>query len=189
MQSASRRPDHGVSVAPLNTTVLPVTSAAATGPPASAKREIERRDHHPHAVRPHHAAVARDHAVERIVRQRVLEAVVRFEVVGVVVEEVDGLLRFAERLHAVLADFQRQRGGDVVDALPRIRSPTLRSSARAFGDAACARQAGHAACAAAHRGVDVARVGERELADAPGRCRSGCCVRRTTSRPARPRRR
>ena len=39
-QSASRRPDQGVSLAPLNTTVLPVTSAAATGPPASANGKL-----------------------------------------------------------------------------------------------------------------------------------------------------
>ena len=38
--SANRRPDQGVSVADLNTTVLPVTSAAATGPPASANGKL-----------------------------------------------------------------------------------------------------------------------------------------------------
>ena len=38
--SASSLPDHGVSVADLNTTVLPVTSAAATGPPASANGKL-----------------------------------------------------------------------------------------------------------------------------------------------------
>ena len=40
MQSASSRPAQGVSVAPLTTTVLPVTSAAATGPPASASGKL-----------------------------------------------------------------------------------------------------------------------------------------------------
>ena len=40
MQSASRRPAQGVSVAPLSTTVLPVTSAAAVGPPASASGKL-----------------------------------------------------------------------------------------------------------------------------------------------------
>ena len=40
MQSASNRPAHGVSLAPLSTTVLPVTSAAATGPPASASGKL-----------------------------------------------------------------------------------------------------------------------------------------------------
>ena len=41
MQSASRRPAHGVSVAPFSTTLLPVTSAAATGPPASASGKLK----------------------------------------------------------------------------------------------------------------------------------------------------
>ena len=36
MQSASRRPAQGVSEAHFSTTVLPVTSAAAVGPAASA---------------------------------------------------------------------------------------------------------------------------------------------------------
>jgi hypothetical protein len=40
MQSASSRPAHGVSVPPLTTTVLPVTSAAAAGPPASASGKL-----------------------------------------------------------------------------------------------------------------------------------------------------
>ena len=34
------RPAHGVSLAPFSTTVLPVTSAAATGPPASANGKL-----------------------------------------------------------------------------------------------------------------------------------------------------
>ena len=46
-----------------------------------------------------------------------LVAGVPFEVVRVVAEEIDGLLRFAERFHAVLADFERERGRDVVDPL------------------------------------------------------------------------
>ncbi len=40
MQSANRRAAHGVSLAPLTTTVLPVTSAAAVGPPASASGKL-----------------------------------------------------------------------------------------------------------------------------------------------------
>ena len=55
---------------------------------------------------------------QRIVRQLVLVAAVLLEVVGVVPEEIDRLLRLAERLHAVLADFERERGRDFVDALP-----------------------------------------------------------------------
>src|SRR5207247_6206044 len=39
-QSASRRPNHGVSLAVLSTTVLPVIKAAATGPPASANGKL-----------------------------------------------------------------------------------------------------------------------------------------------------
>ena len=40
MQSASSRPAQGVSVEPFTTTVLPVTSAAATGPPARASGKL-----------------------------------------------------------------------------------------------------------------------------------------------------
>ena len=41
MQSASRRPAQGVALAPFRTTVLPVTSAAAVGPPASATGKLK----------------------------------------------------------------------------------------------------------------------------------------------------
>ncbi len=54
---------------------------------------------------------------QRIVRQFVLVAGVLLEIVGVMPEEIDGLLRFAERLHAVLADLERERRRDLVDAL------------------------------------------------------------------------
>ena len=80
-------------------------------------REIERRDHGPDTVRTHHALVARNEDGRRIVRQVELVALVGFEVVRVNVEEVHALLRLAERLEPVLADFERERGRDVVHAL------------------------------------------------------------------------
>ena len=86
------------------------------------------------------------------------------EVVGVVAEEIDGLLRFAERLHAVLADFQRQRGGDVVDALLHEVADLAQQRARARRPGV-ARQAGKAACAAAIAASTSLGVGEREFAE------------------------
>jgi hypothetical protein len=38
--SSSNHPDHAVSLATLNTTVLPATSAAPMGPPASANGKL-----------------------------------------------------------------------------------------------------------------------------------------------------
>jgi hypothetical protein len=79
--------------------------------------KIERVDHHPHAVGLHHAAIARHHVRQRIVRQHMIEAVLLLEAVAVDVEEIRRLLHLAKGLHAVLADFERHGGGDVIDAL------------------------------------------------------------------------
>ena len=163
MQSASMRPDHGVSLALLTTTVLPVTSAAATGPPASAKGKLNGAIT---AQTPYGRITLRLRetvVLQRIVRQRDVEAVVRLEIVGVEVEEVGGLLRLAQRLHAVLADLERERRGDVVDARSIDQSRDLLQQAHALGDGGAA-PAGNAACAAANAAFDVLGVGERELA-------------------------
>ncbi len=79
--------------------------------------KVERRDHHPRAVRAKHAAVARGGAGDRIVRQVPLVGVVALELIGVDLEEVGRFLRLGERLQAILADLEHQGGGDVVDAL------------------------------------------------------------------------
>ena len=116
MQSASRRPAQGVSVAPLTTTVLPVTSAAAVGPPASASGKLKGAitTHAPYGrmtLRLRETTLR-----QRVVRQLVLVAAVLLEVVGVVPEEVDRLLRLAERLHPVLADLEGECRRNFVDA-------------------------------------------------------------------------
>ncbi len=80
------------------------------------ERKIEGCDHDPRAIRAHDAAVARDDVRQRVVRQLVLVAAVLLEVVGVVPEEVDRLLRLAERFHPVLADFEGECCCDFVDA-------------------------------------------------------------------------
>ena len=92
-----------------------------------------------------------------------IEAAVLLEVVGVVVEEVDRLLRFAERFHAVLADFERERGGDVVDALlHQIAGLAQQRGALRDGQRA---PRGIRLVRGLHRRVDVLRVGEREFAE------------------------
>ena len=126
-----------MSVADLNTTVLPVTSAAATGPPASANGKLNGAitTHTPYGRITLRLCEAMPSSGSS--GQRVIEAGVLFEVVGVVVEEVDRFLRFAERLHPVLADLQGQRRGDVVDALLH-QVADLAQQARALGDRECA---------------------------------------------------
>ena len=91
-----------------------------------------------------------------------IEPALGFEAVAVDVEEVGRLLHFAKRLHAVLADLERHRGGDVIDALldelgdpaqqadsfgRRRRAPTRKRLARG-----------------AHRLFDVLAVGLSERA-------------------------
>src|SRR5690606_32304236 len=58
-----------------------------------------------------------DEARQWIVRQRAPVAVVAFELVAVPAEEIGGLLHLPDRLHPILADLDRHRGGDRVDAL------------------------------------------------------------------------
>ena len=94
-------------------------------------REIERRDHGPDAVGPHHAPVARDEDVRRVVRQLELVALVRLEVVRVDVEEVHAFLRLAERLEPVLADLEHERRRDLVDALLEDAARPCASARRA----------------------------------------------------------
>jgi hypothetical protein len=81
------------------------------------KRKVERRDHRPGTVRLQHRPVATDKTRQRIVRQRAVETFVGLHLVAVPREQIGGLLHLAERLHAVLADFERDRGADLVDPL------------------------------------------------------------------------
>ena len=87
-------------LAGLNTTVLPATSAPPAGPGREREREVERRDHGPHAVRPQHAGVSLARA-ERA--HLLLEPVVRLDLVAVVRHQVGRLLDVADAFEAVLA--------------------------------------------------------------------------------------
>ena len=131
MQSASRRPAQGVSLAPLSTTVLPVTSAAATGPPASANGKLKGviTPQTPYGFST--LRLRERKPAQRIVRERHVVALPALELGRVAREEVRGLLRLAERLHAVLADLERERGGDLVDALLDELAPRGARAARA----------------------------------------------------------
>ena len=142
-------------------------------------REIERRDDGPHAVGPHHALVARDEDVRRVVRQVELVALVRLEVVRVDLEEVHAFLRLAERLEAVLADLEHEGRRDVVDPLledagdlahqrDALREPASRQAGKARSAALIAASTSFAlAC------------GKRPIAIG---CRSGCGAPRSRRR-------
>ncbi len=88
---------------------------------------------------------------------------VAFEVVGIEVEEIDRLLRFGQRFEAVLADFEHERGGDVVDALLHDRAGAA-DQGRALGGGRRAPGRIGRACRD-HRGVGIVRVGQREGAE------------------------
>ena len=75
--------------------------------------------------------------LEGIVRQFHVVPGVLLEVIGVVAEEVHGLLCFTERFHSILADFQHEGGGDVVDALLHDVGD-LAQQFGAFGNGCCA---------------------------------------------------
>ena len=96
------------------TTVLPAASAAPAGPPDERGREVERGDDGPDAVRAHHV-VRRFGRVQAL--HRLLEPVVLGELVGVVADQVGGLLDVAERLEPALADLEREQRGDAVASL------------------------------------------------------------------------
>ena len=59
------------------------------------------------------ARVARD----GIIRKRPNESGTLLHLVGIDLEKIGRLLDFAQRFHSILADFQRRRGGNVVDTL------------------------------------------------------------------------
>ena len=84
---------------------------------AEGQGEVERHDHRPHAVGFQDAAVVREEIWQRIIRQDTIVALVLLVLRGVTGEEVRRLLGFAERLHAVLADLERERGPDGVHPL------------------------------------------------------------------------
>ena len=140
-----------------STTVLPVTSAAATGPPASANGKLNGSitTHTPYGFI---TLRLRDTRIrQRIVRQRVIEVLLALEVVAVDVEEVRRLLHFAERFHAVLADLERERGADV-------DRRAARSAARLCAAGACAP-------AAASRATSETPLPRLPLRDRRPRCR------------------
>ena len=98
----------------LSTTVLPATSAAPSGPAGERDREVERRDHRPHAVGAHHVR----RGLGRVQpAHRLLEPVVVGDLVAVVADQVGRLLDVAERLEPVLAHLDGEQGGDDVAPL------------------------------------------------------------------------
>ena len=116
-------------------------------------REVERRDHAPHAVRPHDVE---RRLVRREPAHRLLEPAVLAHLVAVVADEVGGLLDVAERLEAVLPDLHRHRRRQLRSAVPRSgRRP--RSSTATRSAHGVARHAGAYAFAAADRVADVRR--------------------------------
>ena len=100
---------------------------------------------------------------QRIIRQRVVEAALALEVVAVGVEEVGRLLRLAERFHAVLADFERERRGDVVHALLDELADTSQQS-RALGRCGPPPLRPGGVCGA-QRLVGIRGAGRRECSD------------------------
>ena len=89
----------------------------ADRPARQREREVERCDHRPRAIGLQHGAVAADEAGQRVIRQCAIETLVGLHLVAVPAEQVGGFLHLANGLHAVLADFERHRRADVVDAL------------------------------------------------------------------------
>ena len=86
----------------------------ARRPAGERGREVERRDDRPHAVGAQHVG----RGLGRVQPAHgLLEAVVVDELVGVVADQVGGLLDVAERLEPVLAHLDRQEGRDHVAPL------------------------------------------------------------------------
>ena len=85
--------------------------------PSEGKGKIEGHDHPPYAMGLEHGTVVGTVGGQRIVGQGEIVTLVAFELSRVSGKEVRGLLRFSQRLHAVLAHLQSQGGADVVDPL------------------------------------------------------------------------
>ncbi len=83
-------------------------------PCSQRERKVEGCDDCPYPVGFHDRPVAHRAVRHRVVGQLLAEPVLLFEDVAVDIEEIGGLLDFADGLHPVLADFERQRGADIV---------------------------------------------------------------------------
>ena len=110
--STTRTPEREVVGDGLKTTVLPGQQRRRDRPAEQGQREVERRDHREHAVRPQHALVA---LAARAVRQPDDVRLVGLDLAAVLGEEVDGLLGLADRLDPVLADLEGHDGAELVD--------------------------------------------------------------------------
>ena len=163
MQSASRRPGPGRVGGALEDDRVAGHERRGGRAGGERDRKVEWRDHGPHAVRPHHAAVARDEDVRRVVRQLELVALVRLEVLRVDVEEVHAFLRLAERLEPVLADLEHERGRDLVDAL--LEDPRDLAHQRDAGRRAGVAPGRESPVRGGEGGIDFLRARVREAAD------------------------
>jgi hypothetical protein len=151
-------------------------------PARERERKVERRDDDPRAVGLHDRAVVARVAAQRIVGQAMVEALT-LVVVAVMREEVGRFLRLAERLHAVLADLERERGRDVVDALLDLRRDGAEQAA-AFDDRRAA-PAREGRVRGAHRAVGVGGGAVGEAAEQDGAVDRGSACR--AARASRPR--
>jgi len=89
--------------------------------------------------------------------------VLALELIAIHLEEVRRLLRLTERFHAVLADFQRECGGDVVDALlDEMAGVPQQASALGRGGVP---PGGPGGVRGAQRGVGIGAGRRRELAE------------------------
>src|SRR5436189_3219502 len=161
-QSASKRPDHGVSLAVLSTTVLPVIKAAATGPPASANGKLYGAIT-THTIRLHHTAIARTETRQRIIGQRMIETVLSDKIISVQVEKVRRLLHLAQRFHPVFTHFQRQRCSNVINTFFDQRGDALKQTRTL--DHRCCAPAWESSLRGCHGIVRVIDTREREVAE------------------------
>ena len=140
------------------TTVLPAISAP-TPAPGQGHREVERADDRPHPVR------LEDGPGVLLGRQRAHrfhEAVVGLHLVGVVAQQVGGLLHVAERLQPVLADLEGHERG--VLELPLADEVGGAADDRAASPAEVA-PAEEGRAGGGHRVADVLAGADREAAD------------------------
>ena len=142
------------------TTVLPAISAPEAGPAGQGHREVERADDRPHPVR------LEDGPGVLLGRQEPIglhEAVVGLHLVGVVAQQVGGLLHVAQRLEPVLADLEGHERG--VLELPLADEVGGAADDLESLPPAEVAPAGEGRAGGGHRVADVLAGADREAAD------------------------